>query len=119
MIYTNQRRRELNKALFSKLQNPLIETFAEEGNPHLFIRQLPEGAEEIISTDCLIRNVPNSPLPWNKVLPVFVPSELDGRKAWMVSYVNCSKGSIGMALEKMEANGMFYVPSLRHCQLLM
>ncbi len=31
MIYTNQRRRELNKALFSKLQNPLITTLAEEG----------------------------------------------------------------------------------------
>lgn len=37
MIYTNQRRRELNKALFSKLQNPLITTLAEEGTHTFFL----------------------------------------------------------------------------------
>lgn len=113
MIYTNQRRRELNHALISKLQNPLISTLSEEGDAHIFLEHLPQDAEKILTDDCLIRNVPRGVLPWNQVLPVFIPSDFGGKKAYLVNYVNGSKESIRLALEKLDSCGIFYVPGMK------
>lgn len=113
MIYTNQRRRELNKALFSKLQNPLIAILSEEGDSHIFLGHLPENAEEISTDNCLIRNVPRGVLPWNQVMPVFIPALFKGKKAYLVNYVNNSNKSIQMALEKLDTCGMYYVPGMK------
>lgn len=112
MIYTNQRRRELNKALFSKLQNPLITTLAEEGDSHIFLEHLPKDAEEIPTDDCLMRNVPRGVLPWNQVMPVFIPAMYNGKKAYLVNYVNNSQKSIQTALEKLNTCGMYYIPGM-------
>lgn len=111
MIYTNQRRKQLNKALFLKLKNPLEETITD-GDLHLFYKQLPPGAEEVMSEDGLKRNIPANVLPWNAVLPIFVEIERDGRKAYMVNYVNRSQQSIAMALSAMEKHTVYLIPGL-------
>lgn len=111
MIYTNQRRKQLNKALFLKLKNPLEETITD-GDLHLFYKQLPPGAEEVMSEDGLKRNIPANVLPWNAVLPVFVEIERDGRKVYMVNYVNRSQQSIAMALSAMEKHTVYLIPGL-------
>lgn len=112
MYYTNQRRRELNKALFIKLQNPLLENFAEEGDPHMILEKLPLNAEEVISEDCLVRNIPFSPIPWNKVMPVFFPVNYNGRKGYMAAFVNRSDKSIRAALEKLNSCGLYYISGM-------
>lgn len=111
MIYTNQRRKQLNKALFLKLKNPLEETITD-GDLRLFYTQLPPGAEEVMSEDGLKRNIPANVLPWNAVLPVFVEIERDGRKVYMVNYVNRSQQSIAMALSAMEKHTVYLIPGL-------
>lgn len=111
MIYTNQRRKQLNKALFLKLKNPLEETITD-GGLHLFYKQLPPGTEEVMSEDGLKRNIPANVLPWNAVLPIFVEIERDGQKAYMVNYVNRSQQSISMALSAMEKHTVYLIPGL-------
>lgn len=111
MIYTNQRRKQLNKALFLKLKNPLEETITD-GDLHLFYTHLPPCAEEVMSEDGLKRNIPANVLPWNAVLPVFVEIERDGRKVYMVNYVNRSQQSIAMALSAMEKHTVYLIPGL-------
>lgn len=111
MIYTNQRRKQLNKALFLKLKNPLEETITD-GGLHLFYKQLPPGTEEVMSEDGLKRNIPANVLPWNAVLPIFVEIERDGQKAYMVNYVNRSQQSIAMALSAMEKHTVYLIPGL-------
>lgn len=111
MIYTNQRRKQLNKALFLKLKNPLEETITD-GDIHLFYTRLPDGAEEVLSEDGLKRNIPSNVLPWNAVLPVFVDMVRDGQKVYMVNYVNRSQQSINMALSAMEKHSVYLIPGL-------
>lgn len=113
MIYTNQKRRELNTALISKLPNPLVKINAEEGDSHIFLDRIPKNAERIMTEDCLIRNIPGGVHPWNQVLPVFIPSIFRGEKMYLVGYVNDSKESIQSAIRKLESCGLYYVPGLK------
>lgn len=111
MFYTNQRRRELNKALFFKLQNPLLATATEDG-VHLFLERLPEEAEEMTSEIALRQNVPHCALPWNQVMPVFMPVNNRGKKGYLAGYVNDSEESICAASEKISSCGLYYIPGL-------
>lgn len=106
MIYTNQRKRELNAALLSKLNNP--ET--EEGGDglHVCLSHLPGGAEELDTPGKLEKAVPECVRPWNRVLPVFISE----RSGFLVAYVNCSPDSMRMAAEKMSTHRVYYVPGL-------
>lgn len=59
-----------------------------------------------------MRNVPRGVLPWNQVMPVFIPAMYNGKKAYLVNYVNNSQKSIQTALEKLNTCGMYYIPGM-------
>lgn len=107
MIYTNQKKRELNKALMSKLD---LGQYKETGGGiYLYVGQLPKGCEEITSESHLRRIVPEDIRPWNNVIPIFIE---DNDKGWAVAYANCSESSIEKISEKLNAHRIYYLPGL-------
>lgn len=107
MIYTNQRKRELNEALLSKLKNP--QTKKTDGDDtHVYLPQLPPGAEEMEIPEKLEKAVPVCVRPWDNVLPVFI----DMGHSFLVAFVNRSSDSMRMAEERMANHKMYYIPEL-------
>ena len=45
-------------------------------------------------------------------MPVFIPAMYNGKKAYLVNYVNNSQKSIQTALEKLNTCGMYYIPGM-------
>lgn len=106
MIYTNQRKRELNAALLSKLNNP--ESKKNSDGLYLFLTKLPDRAEELDTPGKLERAVPECVRPWNRVVPIFISMG----ELYLVAYVNRSTDSMRMAEEKMSIHRVYYVPGL-------
>lgn len=106
MIYTSQRKKELNAALLSRLGLPEI----EDGDMlHVRLSRIPGNAVEIDVPNTLEKAVPFCTRPWDEVLPVFI-SGTDGHP--LVAFVNCSRDSIDLAIEKMETRKIYYIPGL-------
>lgn len=108
MEYTNQKRKELNRAFISKLNNPQIEM--DEGGTHLFLLNLPTSAEEVESAREIIRNIPRSAFPWNNVLPILMKTNTSGVNKYLIGYVNSSDKSIECAVKKVGEGKVYYIP---------
>lgn len=120
MIYTQQRRRALNRALRSLYPNV---DFYESANvvPVMECSTLPEGARLITDADDFIRQVREhcihrnemgtSIADYGKTLPVFIRSmELEGREVqhfYRVNYVSINECSLQRAAEYI-AEGKLY-----------
>ncbi len=109
MTYTSKKRKELNEAFLRKMKG-IQGAHAEES--HLFIEALPNKAIEVGTLIVLKDEVPYNVFPWNAVLPVFVPLIMQGRRIYLVNYVNRSAESMKQAAEKLEERGLYYIPGL-------
>ena len=122
MIYTQQRRRALNKALRSLYHHI---TFHESANgiPVMTCKFLPDGARRIADADefvfqvsrhCRRQNEMGTYVSdYNKVLPVFILSmELDGSDThffYRVNYVSVNECSLRKAVEYISEGKLFAV----------
>ena len=111
MTYTQRRRTELNKALLNRLQNPKNEMIND--GTYIYLKELPPGAERVEMLSDVRNEISYTPMPWDCVVPVFIPVMLNGEKSYSVGYVNRSDESARMAAEKMASNGMYYVPGMK------
>ena len=123
MIYTQQRRRALNRAMRS--MHPGIEFYESPGGiPVMECYTLPEGARQILDADefvaqvqahCVRTNEVGLHIPdYGKVLPVFIRSmELTGNGStreehfYRVNYVSISEASLQKAADYI-AEGKLY-----------
>ncbi len=125
MIYTQQRRRALNRAVRSMF--PGTEFYeSPDGVPVLECSALPEGAAQILDAEEFISrmkgkairiNDMGTPIPdYGKTLPVFIESmelkgECSARKKlfYRVNYVSLSECSLRKALEYIEQGKLYAV----------
>lgn len=108
MIYTNQRRRELNAAFFSKSGYP--EAKARKDGDFAYLKRLPKGAEKAETVSAVERETPVCTRTWDAVLPVFIETEYEGERMYMLTYVNSSPGSIRMLTERMARSSVYFIP---------
>lgn len=120
MIYTQQRRRMLNKAVRSMF--PDTEFYeSTDGVPVMECQTLPEGSYQVINPEefintvkekCMRTNEMGTYIPdYSKTLPVFIHSlrceGRDVRDFYRVNYVSISEGSLQKAAEYI-ARGKLY-----------
>lgn len=118
MIYTFQKRKELNEAFIAELKKRLgeeliPETKTEKGIPVLHLSKIPNGAERVFSIADLVYKIPHQVKPWDEVVPVIHRVKENGTETtYEVGYVNCSPGSINMATERIANGAMWIMPGM-------
>lgn len=110
MIYTYQRRKEMNEVLLAKLK--IDNAKIERGVPYLYIAHLPESTERVNSIADLLFKLSQKAKPWDEVIPVFIKMQQEETVSYQVNYVNSSPGSIAMATEKIKLGDMWMIPEL-------
>lgn len=115
MIYTFQRRRELNSEFMGRYFS--LKSYEEKsGIPYLYVSELPTGAMQADSIRDL--NVPQCSRPWNHVVPVFIRTLIvngengESSELYIVSYVNCSNPSLTMAADYIASGRLYYIPGV-------
>ena len=124
MIYTQARRRALNKAL--RNMYPEVDFFeSANGIPVMKCSTLPKGVKHINNTDDFIRQVKEhcthrnemgtTITDYNKTLPVFIESmELDKNKVqhfYRVNYVSANECSLQKAADYISEGKLYAVPT--------
>ncbi len=118
MIYTFQKRKELNEAFVAELKKRLGEelipgTKTGKGIPILYLSKIPDGAERVFSIADLVYKIPHQVKPWDEVVPVIHRVKENGTETtYEVGYVNCSPGSINMATERIANGAMWIMPGM-------
>lgn len=118
MIYTFQKRKELNEAFIAKLKTRLggeliPETKTGKGIPILYLSKIPDGAERVFSIADLMYKIPHQVRPWDEVVPVILRVKENGKETtYEVGYVNCSPGSINIATERIANGAMWIMPGM-------
>ena len=118
MIYTFQKRKELNEAFIAELKKRLGEELIPEtktgkGIPVLYLSKIPNGAERVFSIADLVYKIPHQVKPWDEVVPVIHRVKENGTETtYEVGYVNCSPGSINMATERIANGAMWIMPGM-------
>ena len=118
MIYTFQKRKELNEAFVAELKKRLGEelipgTKTGKGIPVLHLSKIPDGAERVFSIADLVYKIPHQVKPWDEVVPVIHRVKENGTETtYEVGYVNCSPGSINMATERIANGAMWIMPGM-------
>ena len=118
MIYTFQKRKELNEAFVAELKKRLGEELIPgaktgKGIPVLHLSKIPNGAERVFSIADLVYKIPHQVKPWDEVVPVIHRVKENGTETtYEVGYVNCSPGSINMATERIANGAMWIMPGM-------
>ena len=111
MTYTQRRRTELNKALFIRLQDPMLETIND--GAYIYLKELPPHAERVEMLSDVKNEINYTHMVWDCVVPVFIPVMRNAVKCYSVGFVNRSDESLRMAAEKMSSNGLYYIPGMK------
>lgn len=118
MIYTEQKRKELNEAFCCHFLDHHFNTNKNGSVRAIRINELLPGTRRVESITELRDMVPVHSKPWKSVVPVFIESKQmdeDGRSLltdYRVNYVNCSEQSLEQASEYILSGKLYFIPEL-------